>query len=251
MTASRGAVIVRSMERKTLLLVDDVDLFLELEKSFLSRQSFALHTASSGREALEKVGALRPHLILLDLFMPDLNGDAVCRQVKSSPATRDTPVIIISTDTPEVRQMCFAAGADEFLPKPLQRETLLRAIEEMLRVAQRKHPRISARLDCVLGMNGSERRTMIHCLSAGGAFVESPDPLPPGGRLRLSFRLPRPPLEVTVEAVVRWNGLLKGSASVRGAGMEFVHLPDPAREALESFIEAKRSVLSGLHSFSQ
>jgi CheY-like chemotaxis protein len=132
------------MERKTLLLVDDVDLFLELEKSFLSRQSFALHTARSGREALEKVGTLHPHLILLDLFMPDLNGDAVCRQVKASPATRDTPVIIISTDTPEVRQICFAAGADDFLPKPLQRETLLRAIEEMLRVSPTPEARVVA-----------------------------------------------------------------------------------------------------------
>ena len=77
------------------LLVDDVELFLNLEKSFLDRESFIIDTARSGKEALEKIRADKPDLVLLDLYMPEMNGDEVCRQIKSDPLTRDIIVIMM------------------------------------------------------------------------------------------------------------------------------------------------------------
>ena len=79
---------------KNLLLVDDVELFLAMEKSFLQRREFILHTAKSGREALEKAKAIMPDLILLDLHMPDISGDKVCSQLKMDTRFEHIPIMI-------------------------------------------------------------------------------------------------------------------------------------------------------------
>ncbi|MDT8396716.1 MAG: response regulator, partial [bacterium] len=73
------------MENRKLLLVDDVNLFLQLEKTFLTRRSFEIHTATNGDEAFQKARAVEPDLIVLDLHMPGMDGDVVCRLLKGDP----------------------------------------------------------------------------------------------------------------------------------------------------------------------
>ncbi len=240
------------MSKKVILLVDDVELFLELEKSFLARESFSLHTARTGREALEKARSLHPDIILLDLYMPDLDGDAVCRTLKSSPATSAIPVVIISSDSGTgTRNRCLAAGCDGFIPKPLQRETLLAAIEEMLKVAQRTSPRIPIHVECLLGTIAGEKRSWIHCLSEGGAFIETGDfSLSSSEKIRLSFALSHGGKILTTEAIVRWTGILSGQRKVKGVGVEFLSRDSALRETIRAFIKNKRGVLHSLTTFS-
>ncbi len=87
---------------KKILLVDDVELFLELEKSFLADLHYELLVARSGEEALEIVAAEPPSLILLDLYMKGIDGDEVCRRLRANREWRDLPVIMVT-----------AAGKDE------------------------------------------------------------------------------------------------------------------------------------------
>jgi CheY-like chemotaxis protein/Tfp pilus assembly protein PilZ len=240
------------MDKKAILLVDDVELFLELEKSFLARESFSLHTARNGREALEKARSLRPDVILLDLYMPDLDGDVVCRTLKSSAPTSSIPVIMISSDSGHAtRDRCFAAGCDGFVAKPLQREPLLAIIEEMLKVAQRRSPRVSTHLECVIRMTSGERRSWIHCLSEGGVFVETVDSsFSPGEEIGLTFALAHGGKAIQVRGTVRWAGMLSGRRTVQGVGVEFL-MPDPAtREGIRDFIASKRGILHSLTRFS-
>ena len=62
-----------------ILLVDDVDLFLELERSYLEGCNYDLITASSGEETLQRLDKIAPDVLLLDYYMPGINGDEVCR----------------------------------------------------------------------------------------------------------------------------------------------------------------------------
>jgi adenylate cyclase len=111
-----------------ILIVDDNDdnrftLSLLLETDGHAR----IVSASGGQEALSLLNSERFNLILLDMIMPDLNGDEVLKSIKNNPDTRDIPVVMISADTDtEKVAKCIELGADDYLPKPFN-STILRA----------------------------------------------------------------------------------------------------------------------------
>jgi adenylate cyclase len=111
-----------------ILIVDDNEdnrytLQLLLEADGHSR----LATASGGHEALALLAREKFSLVLLDLMMPDLNGDEVLKIIKGNPDTRDVSVVILSADTDTERvSKCIEIGADDYLPKPFN-PTILRA----------------------------------------------------------------------------------------------------------------------------
>ena len=226
-----------------LLLVDDVELFLDLGKSFLSRKEFDIYTARSGREALEKIGSVNPDLVLLDLFMPEMDGDEVCRVIKADPDTKDIPVIIVSSEsTSGVRERSYAAGCDGFIPKPLQRETLLDTIEETLHLAKRKYPRVSAHVPCMVTWRGQKIETWVHSMSLGGVFIEmSPEPAI-GDELDFTLSIPQVEEPVPAKGSVRWTGRIKSDGPL-GAGVEFHVLGNGGREVIKSYVNAKLNVL--------
>jgi adenylate cyclase len=111
-----------------ILIVDDNDdnrytLQLLLESDGHERIS----SASGGNEAIALLEKEKFNLVLLDMMMPDLNGDEVLKLVKANPDTRDIPVVMISADTDtEKVSKCIELGADDYLPKPFN-PTILRA----------------------------------------------------------------------------------------------------------------------------
>lgn len=228
-----------------LLLVDDVELFLELELSFLSRETFEIDTARSGREALEKVRRIRPDLVLLDLFMPEIDGDEVCRILKANPGTKDIPVIMTSSELqggPDIRKRCFEAGCDGFIPKPLRREELLTVIGEALQLAKRSEPRVPAHLSCAVTLSGETTDTWIHTLATGGASVQFPRPLQVGDEFNLLFSLPMDKARIDTRAVVRWVGATVKNGPP-GAGVEFITIDAGDRERINTYVRNKLKML--------
>ena len=124
------------MSLPSLLLVDDSDAILALERAILSGH-YALHTASNGKEALEKVGKVHPAAILLDLSMPEMDGDEVLKRLKEEPSTQEIPVIIISSEVARA-EACLSLGAELFLAKPFRADDLLSAVENALANAWRR-----------------------------------------------------------------------------------------------------------------
>lgn len=124
------------MSLPSLLLVDDSDAILALERAILSGH-YALNTASNGKEALEKVGLVQPAAILLDLSMPEMDGDEVLKRLKANPASAGIPVIIISSEVSRA-ESCLALGAELFLAKPFRADELLSAVENALENARRR-----------------------------------------------------------------------------------------------------------------
>ena len=120
-----------------ILIVDDNEdnrytLQLMLETDGHER----ITCATGGNEALALIGKEKFSLVLLDLMMPDLNGDEVLRVIKSDPDHRDIPVVMISADTNADKvSQCIELGADDYLPKPFN-PTILRA---RIAAALRRH----------------------------------------------------------------------------------------------------------------
>jgi len=125
------------MNSKGLILVvdDEVDI-LRVYSQFLRRAGYDVLEATTGNEGLQKVRALKPDLVLLDVRLPDLGGMDVCQQIKSDPNFRDILVILCSGDaiSHEDKVDGLGTGADEYLSKPVNHAELLARIRTMMRI---------------------------------------------------------------------------------------------------------------------
>ena len=118
--------------RKRILLVDDTMTVLTLEQVLLGPE-FEFVTAKNGADALKSAVERKPDLILMDINMPVMDGVESLRQLKSEAATKDIPVVMVTTRGEAVNQeKCRALGCDEFLTKPLERDRLVETVRRIL-----------------------------------------------------------------------------------------------------------------------
>ena len=123
----------------TVLIVDDNPQNLELLAAFLESLPVKLVTANDGIDALEKVKAHDPDLILLDVMMPRMSGFQVCRKLKSDPATRDIQILMVTAlnELGDIEQ-ASECGTDDFVSKPVNKFELLTRVKSLLRVRHLK-----------------------------------------------------------------------------------------------------------------
>jgi CheY-like chemotaxis protein len=119
----------------TVIVVDDDDMNIVLLRRVLSRRpGLQVLSESDGRRALDLIRRSRPDLVLLDLNLPTMDGEAIIRELRTDPATADLPVVVITGDSrPETAQRLKEAGADNLLDKPFRIPTLLDLVDELLR----------------------------------------------------------------------------------------------------------------------
>lgn len=119
-----------------ILVVDDNPKNVKLMTDLLSVEGYQLVTAPNGAEALEKVKAEKPDLVLLDVVMPEMNGFEVCRQIRDSDATRLLPVVMVTAYPEEERIKGIEAGADEFITKPINQAELFARVRSLIRIKE-------------------------------------------------------------------------------------------------------------------
>ncbi len=118
-----------------ILCVDDEPAIRELLHRVLTDDGYDVMTAADGREALKAATQQQPDLILLDIMMPGLNGMDTCKRLREQPATRNIRTIILTAyDQRDRLEESIAAGADDFLGKPIDLTELRVRVRAMLRV---------------------------------------------------------------------------------------------------------------------
>jgi DNA-binding response OmpR family regulator len=120
-----------------ILVVDDTPRNVKLLADLLGVKGYAVMTAASGREALMKIDAEPPDLVLLDVVMPEMSGYEVCLTIRNNPATAMLPVVMVTALDPSVERVKgIEAGADDFLTKPINQSELLARVKSLLRVKE-------------------------------------------------------------------------------------------------------------------
>ena len=127
------------LPESTVLLVDDNPQNIELLQAYLESLPVKIVTAVDGVDALEKVAAHHPDLILLDIMMPRMSGFQACKKLKSDPATRDIQVLMVTAlnELGDIEQ-ASECGTDDFVSKPINKLELLTRVKSLLRVRHMK-----------------------------------------------------------------------------------------------------------------
>lgn len=142
--------------RTTVLVIDDQPLNIQTVYSMLSQQHEVL-MATTGETGIAICQAQQPDLVLLDLFMPDLNGMDVAERLKQDPRTATIPVIFITASTDPIEESaCWQAGAVDFVSKPLNPLTLRHRVQVHLTL--RRQADALQRLAYLDGLTGIPNR---------------------------------------------------------------------------------------------
>lgn len=123
------------MGKDLILVVDDEKNIVRLARMYLEKDGYSVESAGDGEEALRKVNALKPALIVLDLMLPKVDGWEVCRRVR---ATSRVPIIMLTARSDDVDKIVgLEWGADDYLTKPFNPRELVARVNAVLRRVQR------------------------------------------------------------------------------------------------------------------
>jgi two-component system alkaline phosphatase synthesis response regulator PhoP len=122
------------MEPYKILLVDDEPDILDFLGYNLRKEGYEVHTCSNGREGLAKAISVKPHLAILDVMMPEMDGIETCREIRQVPALKNTIVVFLTARGEDYSQIAgFEAGADDYVSKPIKPRVLISRIKALLR----------------------------------------------------------------------------------------------------------------------
>lgn len=121
------------MSRKKILLVDDAETILMMERMILGKGDYELITARNGQEAVAKAAVDKPDLILMDVVMPTMNGFEACQQLRKKEETKSIPVIMVTTRG-EVENMesGYQSGCSDYVTKPINGMELMTKIKNLI-----------------------------------------------------------------------------------------------------------------------
>lgn len=227
-------------KERTILLVDDVEMFRDLGSVFLSRSGRVI-TASTGDEALRIAKQVRPDVMLVDLLMPGLDGDSVCRFVKSDPDLFQTPVVmLVGVDDPHAWGRAVRAGADDVLAKPISRVSLNDTVRRFTRGrVPTGQPRINVDSTVQVRLGKESREARLRNVSRGGLYLETSCELDRHCEIGLEFTLPESSVRFNPTARVVWKKLDAALNHTQGLGLRFVDISSHLVRKLEDYVYAR------------
>ena len=228
-----------------ILLVDDVNMFLELQKGFLKLSSAQILTARDGQEALEVAGREHPDLVFMDLHMPRMDGAQCCTRLKADPLLRRMPVVLITAaGKEEDRDLCLRAGCDDFLTKPLDRLLFLEKARKYLPTIERRGKRVPCRAKVKFHVYGVSLSGEVYDVSGNGIYMATNYVVRVGTVLDVAFVLPDA-AGTLIEAKGRVAWLNTPESRLKpalpdGFGIEFLDLGEEIRRALSRHVESQK-----------
>jgi len=224
------------MTRPTrILLADDVAMFRDLGKVFLSR-SGPVDLAASAEEALALARERRPAVVIADMHLPDMDGPELCRTLKSDPKTGLPRVVLLARgDSRADHAAAVRAGADEVLFKPLERETLIATVRRLTDFdSPRGLPRARIERPIEISARGQRLMGTVRNVSRGGLFIDAPLRLRRTEEISVEFRLDDEAPSVSPTAQVVW--IQPNDEGPDGVGLRFLEIDPGTIDRLEHFV---------------
>jgi CheY-like chemotaxis protein len=116
---------------QSILYIEDNEVNIDIVKRILEREGYTVHICDNGSDGIQMAQDIIPDLLLVDLHLPRMNGFEITKQLRTIEALNDSKIMLLTADIYS-REEGQAAGADEFMAKPIRRKTFLKKIHEIL-----------------------------------------------------------------------------------------------------------------------
>lgn len=225
---------------KKILIVDDLEMNLEVGASIFSRIVCKLYTATNGLEAIEITRKVRPDLIILDLYMPEMGGDKCCKLIKEDPQLSHIPILMVTAGAMvSDQEKCYEAGCDDFIEKPFHSNELMKKVATYLDIIVREYTRVSIYSKASLKLENNTFMGYIHDLSDGGIFIENNEPLDIGTIVEIEFTLPGRDEMIKAKGEVKWGIDDPAKCSidnVPGMGIQFLEISKKSKNMISDYV---------------
>jgi uncharacterized protein (TIGR02266 family) len=231
------------MERKKILLSDNVELFMMLENTVFNRREFELITARRGQDILKLAKKEEPDLIFMNLFMTDINGELCCRELKGDDRSAKIPVILVVPGTLKKNVDKYReSGCNDILYKPINRNDFLAVTRKYLCIMERVDDRMNARMKIKYYVMSQEVHYSYSVdINSGGLFLETENPPMINTHLDLDFQLPNTDTVIRCKARGAWiNGPKerKKTELPAGIGLQFLNISPQDKYAINEYIRS-------------
>jgi uncharacterized protein (TIGR02266 family) len=231
--------------RPKILLVDDVNLIIQLEKNYLKHLPVDILVARNGEEALAIAREQLPDLIFMDLNMPVMDGTACCSALKKDPDLSAIPVVMVTTaGKPEDEALCRSAGCDDYVTKPIDNQLFLEKARLHLVDFERRHRRVQCRSEVSVLQDGVSSSAVTSDISVGGVFIATDSPLPEATPVEISLEMPGEELStITAKGRVVWENSEdnpRKSHYPTGYGVEFTDIDPDVLSFIQAFVDGTK-----------
>jgi two-component system cell cycle response regulator DivK len=125
--------------KKHMLVIEDNEQNMYLMSFLLERSGFVVHRATNGKEGIRLANEKKPHAILLDIQLPELDGYRVAQEIRKSPSLRNMPIIAVTSYAmPGDKERILAAGASGYIEKPIDPDTFVFQLMEFMTSPNKK-----------------------------------------------------------------------------------------------------------------
>lgn len=141
--------------KQQILLVDDENDILEFVSYNLEKEGFNVTTAQNGKEAIEKAAEIKPHLIILDVMMPEMDGIETCSLLRENIELKNTIIAFLTARGEDYSQIAgFEAGGDDYITKPIKPKVLISRVKALLKRYKEDAPVIDGDSDNIIEIAG-------------------------------------------------------------------------------------------------
>ncbi|HEY2787430.1 MAG TPA: response regulator transcription factor [Fimbriiglobus sp.] len=122
------------MPQPRILVIEDEKALAELVAYNLRREGFEITTAADGKDGLQKAQTILPDVVILDLMLPEMSGQDVCKAIRAGDRTKSLPILMLTAKSEETDQVVgFSLGADDYVTKPFSVKVLVQRVKAILR----------------------------------------------------------------------------------------------------------------------
>ncbi len=234
--------------KKKILLVDDSNFFLEVEKDIFSRTDCDILTAKSGKEALDSIKSQRPDMILMDLYMHDIKGDECCALIKADPELRDIPVIIVTHSiSPEDKTLCLKAGCDDYVVKPINKNTILEKVGKFAGINIAGHEKAPISAEVMYVVDKQPHKGYAYVISEDDMYMKVENLSPVGTTVNIIFTIAGISENIEAECEVVWTTEGRDDLHPQiapGMVMKFNRISSKDAEAIATYVDLVNSIFN-------